>query len=125
MSSNNSWIAHAKAYQAAHFGMTFQTALKESAKTYTKKKESKSHPLSKKEREKLPEDTFCGSNRSYPVPDKNHAVIAIAYAKKYSSQGKLSKAEGRRILECVHEKYPELHISPSPITPKFKTDNKK
>ena len=60
-------------------------------------------------RRKLPDSAFCGVGRSYPVPDRNHALAAIAYAKKYRGSHKLSAEQADHILACVHAKYPELH----------------
>lgn len=62
-------------------------------------------------RRKLPDSAFCGVGRSYPVPDRNHALAAIAYAKKYRGSHKLSAEQADHILACVHAKYPELHIA--------------
>ena len=34
--------------------------------------------LTAKARKKLPASTFAGPNRSFPIPDKNHARAALA-----------------------------------------------
>jgi hypothetical protein len=53
--------------------------------------------LTSKERDKLPKDEFAGPGRSYPVPDKAHAVDAKARAAQAVKAGRMSKAEEAKI----------------------------
>jgi hypothetical protein len=55
--------------------------------------------LSAAEREKLKESVFCGPERSYPVPDKTHAVAALSRAKQFASDELYTK-----IKNCVCRK---------------------
>jgi hypothetical protein len=55
--------------------------------------------LTSEQRNKLKESTFCGPDRSYPVPDKAHAVNALARAKQHASSELYSK-----IKACVCRK---------------------
>lgn len=41
--------------------------------------------LTKAARAKLPASAFAGPHRSYPMPDKRHAVVAIGLAKMHHS----------------------------------------
>jgi hypothetical protein len=50
-------------------------------------------------RKKMQSSTFCGPNRSYPVPDKSHAVNALARAKANASPALYAK-----IKACVCRK---------------------
>lgn len=55
--------------------------------------------LTTEERNRLKESTFCGPERSYPVPDKSHAVAALSRAKQYASDELYKK-----IKSCVCRK---------------------
>jgi hypothetical protein len=55
--------------------------------------------LTTEERNRLKESTFCGPERSYPVPDKSHAVAALSRAKQYASDELYKK-----IRSCVCRK---------------------
>ena len=41
--------------------------------------------LTSKERKDLPKSTFAGPDRSYPIPDRNHAIAAKSMAARYAS----------------------------------------
>ena len=56
-------------------------------------------PLTTEERNKLKASTFCGPERSYPVPDKSHAVAALSRAKQHASPELYKK-----IKSCVCRK---------------------
>ena len=56
-------------------------------------------PLTTEQRNKLKESTFCGPERSYPVPDKSHAVAALSRAKQHASPELYKK-----IKDCVCRK---------------------
>jgi len=55
--------------------------------------------LTSKKRNALRGSTFCGPDRSYPVPDKSHAANALARAKQHASSSLYSK-----IKACVCRK---------------------
>lgn len=58
--------------------------------------------LSSKQRNALPSKAFAGPQRSFPIPDKNHAKAALSRA---SAKGGPVKAEVRR---AVAKKFPGL-----------------
>jgi len=49
------------------------------------------------ERDKLPKGEFAGSGRSYPIPDRAHAVDAKARASQAVKAGRMSNAEEAKI----------------------------
>ena len=53
--------------------------------------------LTSRERDKLPKDEFAGPGRTYPIPDKAHAVDAKARAAQAAKAGRMSKAEEAKI----------------------------
>lgn len=53
--------------------------------------------LTTKARNKLPKSDFAGADRSYPVPDKAHAVNAKARATQMEAKGKLSPSSKEKI----------------------------
>ena len=53
--------------------------------------------LTTKKRNALPSSAFAGPNRSYPVNDPSHARNAKARASQAVHEGRMSKAEERRI----------------------------
>ncbi|AGF88188.1 hypothetical protein SP058_00365 [Salmonella phage FSL SP-058] len=53
--------------------------------------------LSSKQRNKLPDSTFAGPDRSYPVHDKAHAANAKARATQQYEAGNLSKSARDKI----------------------------
>lgn len=59
--------------------------------------------LTADDRKKLPEKEFAGKDRSYPIPDKKHASLAIGYSKKYASPDEQAK-----IKRKACGKYPDL-----------------
>lgn len=69
----------------------------------------KEKKLTSKEREKMSASTFCGPDRSYPVPDCSHAKVAMAYAKKYN--------ESSSVIACIRRKAKRLGCP-------FKSDEK-
>jgi hypothetical protein len=60
----------------------------------------KEKKLSSSEREKMPASTFCGPNRSFPIPDCSHARVGMAYAKKYN--------KGASVIACIKRKAARL-----------------
>ena len=53
--------------------------------------------LKTKTRKKLPDSSFAGPGRSYPVPDKKHAINAKARASQQVNKGNLSKSQAAKI----------------------------
>lgn len=56
--------------------------------------------LTTKDRKKLKKGTFCGPNRSFPVPDCKH----VATAKAYLGRSKFSSATKKKIAACINRK---------------------
>ncbi|WQY99645.1 hypothetical protein [Klebsiella phage MY01] len=53
--------------------------------------------LTTKQRNKLPDSTFAGPDRSYPIPDKAHAANAKTRATQQYEAGNLSKSARDKI----------------------------
>lgn len=53
--------------------------------------------LTTKKRNKLPDSSFAGPDRSYPVFDKAHAANAKARATQMQNKGKLSESSKAKI----------------------------
>lgn len=49
--------------------------------------------LTSKQRNKLPNSSFAGPDRSYPVNDKSHAANAKARAQQQYDKGNMSKSQ--------------------------------
>lgn len=60
--------------------------------------------LTTKDRKKLKSSTFCGPNRSFPVPDCKH----VAVAKAYLGKSKFSAATKKKIAACINKKAKSL-----------------
>ena len=60
----------------------------------------KAKKLTTKDRKKLKKGTFCGPNRSFPVPDCKH----VAVAKAYLGRSKFSKSTKKKIAACINRK---------------------
>ena len=63
-----------------------------------------SKTLTTKDRKKLKKSTFCGPNKSFPVPDCKH----VATAKAYLGRSKVSKATKQKIAACINRKAKSL-----------------
>lgn len=59
--------------------------------------------LSTAKRNALPQKVFAGPNRSYPIPDKNHAVAAKSMATRYASPSVKAEVDAK-----VAKKFPGL-----------------
>lgn len=59
--------------------------------------------LSTKKRKDLPDSTFCGPNRSFPVPDCAHVTAARRLIGRYKGPGNKEK-----ILACINRKAKKL-----------------
>jgi len=73
--------------------------------------------LTTKDRKKLKKSTFCGPNRSFPVPDCKH----VATAKAYLGRSKFSQATKKKIAACINRKAKALGCDVSKKA-KAKTD---
>ena len=56
--------------------------------------------LTTKDRKKMKKSTFCGPNRSFPVPDCQH----VATAKAFLNRSKFSKSTKQKIAACINRK---------------------
>lgn len=64
--------------------------------------------LTTKDRKKLKSGTFCGPNRSFPVPDCKH----VGTAKAYLNRSNFSPAQRARIAACINRKAKSLGCTP-------------
>jgi len=67
-----------------------------------------SKKLTTKDRKKLKASTFCGPNRSFPVPDCQH----VATAKAYLGRSNFSTATKKKIAACINRKSKQLGCKP-------------
>lgn len=51
--------------------------------------------LTAAKRKNIPTSEFAGPNRTYPVPDRSHAIAAKAYASRYASPSERSKIDAK------------------------------
>ena len=61
-------------------------------------------PLTTKQRKNLKSTTFCGPNRSFPVPDCKH----VAVAKAYLGRSNFSADQKKKIAACINRKAKSL-----------------
>jgi hypothetical protein len=71
--------------------------------------------LSTSERKKLKKSTFCGPNRSFPVPDCAH----VTSAKRLIGRAKVSASTKAKILACVNRKAKSLGCKTSDADAEF------
>lgn len=67
-----------------------------------------SKKLTTKMRKNLKSSTFCGPNKSFPVPDCKH----VGTAKAYLGRSKFSAATKKRIAACINRKAKALGCTP-------------
>ena len=67
-----------------------------------------SKKLTTKDRKKMKKGTFCGPNRSFPVPDCQH----VGAAKAYLNRSNFSAATKKRIASCINGKAKALGCTP-------------
>jgi len=60
--------------------------------------------LTAEQRKNMSSETFCGPNRSFPVPDCKHASVAMSYLGNPRVQAKYSSSVRSRIATCVRGK---------------------
>jgi hypothetical protein len=65
--------------------------------------------LTAEQRKNMKSETFCGPNRSFPVPDCKHASVAMAYLGNPRVQEKYSSSVRARIASCVRSKAKTLN----------------
>lgn len=51
--------------------------------------------LTAAKRRKIPTSKFAGPDRSYPIPDRAHAVLAKAMASRYASPGEKARIDAK------------------------------
>jgi hypothetical protein len=59
-----------------------------------------SKKLTTKDRKSMKKSTFCGPNRSFPVPDCEHVRVA----KTYLNRAKFSSSTKQKIAACINRK---------------------
>lgn len=59
--------------------------------------------LSSQQRKDLPSSTFAGPGRSYPIPDRGHAIAAESDASKFASPAVKAEVDAK-----VRSKFPGL-----------------
>lgn len=57
----------------------------------------KDKKLTQSDRDKLPDSTFCGPDRSFPVPDEEHARAALFML----NRSKLNSSQKSKVRDCV------------------------
>ena len=60
--------------------------------------------LTTKDRKQMKDSTFCGPNKSFPVPDCKH----VAVAKAYLGKSKFSASTKKKIAACINAKAKKL-----------------
>lgn len=60
--------------------------------------------LTAAKRKRLKDSQFAGPDRSYPIPDKSHAVNAKARATQMEKAGKLSSSQADKIRAKANKK---------------------
>jgi len=70
--------------------------------------EEEAAPLTTKQRKALKSSTFCGPNRSFPVPDCKH----VGTAKAYLNRSNFSKSTKQKIAACINRKAKQLGCTP-------------
>ena len=65
-------------------------------------------PLTTKQRKGLKSSTFCGPNRSFPVPDCKH----VGTAKAYLNRSNFGKSTKQKIAACINRKAKQLGCTP-------------
>jgi hypothetical protein len=73
-----------------------------------KAKKAMGKKLTTQDRKKLKSGTFCGPNRSFPVPDCKH----VGTAKAYLGRSKFSKSTKQKIAACINRKAKSLGCTP-------------
>lgn len=60
--------------------------------------------LTAKAKKAMPASQFAGPNRTYPIPDAQHAALAKARATQQQEKGNLSKAAADNIRAAANRK---------------------
>ncbi len=77
--------------------------------------------LSTEARKKLSGSTFCGPDRSFPVPDCSHAANAKARATQGKNKGTLSESAASKIIACANRKAKSLGCGDKDTKPEEKS----
>jgi hypothetical protein len=72
-------------------------------------------PLTTKQRKDMKKSTFCGPDRSFPVPDCKH----VATAKAFLGRSKFSASTKKKIAACINRKAKQLGCN---VSKKAKAD---
>lgn len=67
--------------------------------------------LTKKQRNDLPDVEFAGPKRSFPIPDKSHAIAAERLAPRSEKAGNISHATEQAIVAKAKKKLAGNHPS--------------
>lgn len=67
--------------------------------------------LTTMQRKRLPKSTFAGPGRSFPIPDKAHAIAAERLAPRSERAGNISASQERRIVAKARAKLHEGALS--------------
>ena len=66
--------------------------------------------LTASDRRALPSSTFAGPGRSYPIPDRGHAIAAKSDASRALAAGHITKAEHDHIVARANAKLLAHHL---------------
>ena len=70
--------------------------------------------LRTEDRRELKKSQFAlPSKRKYPIPDYDHAIVAVARAEQQYDAGKLSSSDRKKIYKTIWDRYPDSHDWPS------------
>jgi hypothetical protein len=93
--------------QAARRCLPYEAPLTRAARANPPYEETKEKPMAKltaARRNRLPKSAFAGPGRSYPVPDRSHAIFAKAMAKRQLKKGDMSRGQYNHIVGQANEK---------------------
>lgn len=63
--------------------------------------------LTTRARKHIPPSEFAGPDRTYPIPDKNHARAALSLGKRALDEGHISQATYAHIVAMADKKLGE------------------
>lgn len=64
-------------------------------------------------RRKMKSSTFgLPRKKKFPLNTKKRAISAVAYSKKLAKQRKITASERDIVLRKVHQRYPDINITP-------------
>ena len=77
--------------------------------------------LTAADRKGMAASTFAGPNRSFPIPDKNHARAALSGATRALHAGHISEGEASHIRKVADRKLGHSQSQPAHGDPRRKT----